>query len=70
MRRFQGFSPVNGFSAVSCDFGVLVRGDELMSFFSAIFSQKLQLRFVLGDFFFFFLARPFGLWDFSSLTRD
>ena len=60
MRRFQGFSPVNGFSAVSCDFGVLVRGDELMSFFSAIFSQKLQLRFVLGDFFFFFFGH--ALW--------
>ena len=60
MCRFQGFSPVNGFSAVSCDFGVLVRGDELMSFFSAIFSQKLQLRFVLGDFFFFFFGQ--ALW--------
>ena len=65
--RFQDFF-VNGFSAVSCDFGVLIRKDELMSFISAIFSRKLQLCFVLG--FFFFLAMPCGLWDFSSLTRD
>ena len=36
------FFSVNGFSAVSCDFDVLIRKDELMSFFSAILSWKLQ----------------------------
>ena len=32
-------SPVNGCSAVSCNFGVLTGEDENMSFYSAIFCQ-------------------------------
>ena len=51
------FFSVNGFSAVSCDFDVLIRKDELMSFFSVILSRKLQC-FVL----FFWGGGGFALW--------
>ena len=35
-------SPVDGCSVVSCNFGILTK-DELMSFYSAIFSEVFQV---------------------------
>ena len=47
--------PVDDCSAVSFDSGVLTRGSESMSFYSAILNQSPNLRFLIIVFFFLIL---------------
>ena len=43
---FGGFqcSPLNGCSIASCDFGVLAKGDERISFYSAYLESEVPLK--------------------------